>query len=284
MASELLSSCTSSELRPLSRADLEIALYFGTATRFRAEDLPGQNTATWLRNMYKKDQKQDYQRNENFTQHLAPSLQSNFLDLMSLSAFVGRVTASETKLELYTFHDIILFFGYGLVQSRPLHQPGLTKGFESLLHLGLLAFLITFLGGLGHHANYKSVTDSLRWTIQAAHDQRDEFQKLVLWALLLGGHVLFTEADEYWLLPRLVEVTSMLKLRKWDDVEQIIVQFPWIQSIHGKTAISLWKKSRENYKGFIESGVSLPTKDCPGEIILSVRESIWSDLDMGRSK
>lgn len=248
-----------SKLRPLSRADIEIALYFGTATRFRAEDLPGQNMATWLQNTYKKHNRQSYERGRKLTQDLAPGLQSSFSDLMSLSAFVSGLTASKTKLDSYTFHDIIIFFGYRLIQSRPLHQPGLANGFESLLHLGLLGFLITFFGGLGHQPNFKSVTDSLRWTIQAAHDQRDDFHKLVLWALLLGGHVLFTEADEYWLLPRLVEVTCVLKLREWHEVEKVMTQFPWIQQIHGKTASSLWRKSRENYKGFIESGVSHPT-------------------------
>lgn len=226
------------------RADLEIAFYFGTQTTFRAEDLPGQNTAVWLRNLYKKDT-QAYHRSKRMTLDLEPGLQASFLDLMSLSAFANGCSVCPTKLRAYTFHDLVILFGFRLVQIRPLQQPGFATRFETLLHLGLMAFLTTFLAGLSRkRPNFKSITDPLQWVIQAARGERDDFQKIVLWALLLGGDVLFTEADEDWFLPRVAEVTTVLKLEEWDDVEEIVTKFPWIRSIHGKTAMYLWQKSQ----------------------------------------
>lgn len=228
----------------LFRADLEIAFYFGTQTTFRAEDLPGQNTAVWLRNLYKKDT-QAYHRSKRMTLDLEPGLQASFLDLMSLSAFANGCSVCPTKLRAYTFHDLVILFGFRLVQIRPLQQPGFATRFETLLHLGLMAFLTTFLAGLSRkRPNFKSITDPLQWVIQAARGERDDFQKIVLWALLLGGDVLFTEADEDWFLPRVAEVTTVLKLEEWDDVEEIVTKFPWIRSIHGKTAMYLWQKSQ----------------------------------------
>ncbi|CAH0057331.1 unnamed protein product [Clonostachys solani] len=230
---------------PSNTTDLEIALYFGTATTFRAEDLPSQGVTLWLRNLYKKD-RQSYHKSQKITVGLDDSLQASFLDIMSLAAFVSGRTPCPTKLQIYPFHDMIIFLGFRLLETRPLDQAKLVTTYESLLHLALIGFLTTFLRGLaGRASNFKAATSSLRKAIQEAPIEGYHFQKLALWSALIGGHVLFNQDDEYWLIPRLAEVSYALNLDGWGGVEELLMDFPWIPSIHNKTAKRLWSMSKE---------------------------------------
>ncbi|CAH0040382.1 unnamed protein product [Clonostachys rhizophaga] len=227
------------------RADLEIALYFGTATTFRAEDLPSQNVTLWLRNLYKKD-RQSYYKSQKTALGLDGPLQASFLDIMSLAAFVSGRTPCPTKLQIYPFHDMIIFLGFRLLETRPLDQAELATTYESLMHLALIGFLTTFLRGLaGRASNFKAATSSLRKAILEAPIERSHFQKLVLWSALVGRHVLFNDDDEYWLVPRLAEVSYALNLNGWGGVEEVLMDFPWIPSIHNTTAKRLWNISQE---------------------------------------
>ncbi|VUC32978.1 unnamed protein product [Clonostachys rosea] len=232
-------------MQKLFRADLEIALYFGTATTFRAEDLPSQTVTLWLRSLYKKD-RQSYYTSQKMTLGLDDSLQASFLDLMSLAAFVSGRTPCPMKLQIYPFHDMIIFLGFRLLEIRPLDQAELTTTYESLMHLALIGFLTTFLRGLaGRASNFMAITSSLRKAIHEATIEEYHFQKLVVWASLIGGHVIFNQDDECWLIPRLSEVSRALNLNWWGDVEVVLMDFPWIPSIHNKAAKRLWNMSQE---------------------------------------
>ncbi|CAG9981552.1 unnamed protein product [Clonostachys byssicola] len=227
------------------RTDLEIALYFGTATTFRAEDLPSQSVTLWLRNLYKKD-RQSYYKSQKLALGLDDSLQAIFLDIMSLAAFISGRTPCPTKLQIYPFHDMIIFLGFRLLETRPFNQAELTTTYQSLMHLALIGFLTTFLRGLaGRASNFKAVTSSLRKAILEAPIEGYHFQKLVLWSALIGGHVLFNQNDEHWLVPRLVEVSYALNIDAWSGVEEVLIEFPWIPSIHNQKAKRLWNMSKE---------------------------------------
>jgi hypothetical protein len=177
---------------------------------------------------------------------LDDSLQAAFLDIMSLAAFVSGRTPCPTKLQIYPFHDMIIFLGFRLLEIRPLDQVELVTTYESLMHLALIGFLTTFLRGLaGRASNFKAVTSSLRKAVMEAPIEEYHFQKLVLWSALIGGHVLFNQDDEYWLVPRLAEVSYALNLDGWGGVEEVLIDFPWIPSIHNKTAKRLWNMSKE---------------------------------------
>ncbi|KAK7224347.1 hypothetical protein V2G26_012350 [Clonostachys chloroleuca] len=232
-------------MQKLFRADLEIALYFGTATTFRAEDLPSQSLTLWLRDLYKKD-RQNYYKSQKIALGLDDSLQAIFLDIMSLAAFVSGRTPCPTKLQIYPFHDMIIFLGFRLFEIRPLDQAELATTYESLMHLALIGFLTTFLRGLaGRASNFKAATSSLRKAILEAPIEGSHFQKLVLWSALIGRHVLFNQDDECWLIPRLAAVGYALNLDGWGGVEEALMDFPWIPSIHNKTAKRLWNISKE---------------------------------------
>ncbi|KAF4637287.1 hypothetical protein G7Y89_g799 [Cudoniella acicularis] len=242
------------------RADLEFALFSGSATRFSVKDVPGSATISWLRSRFKQDQKgQVY--DSKFFNLLSPDLKEVLIDIMGLA---WQLNGHGTKLDGYTYHDILILIGYRLLYIGSLGDPRPSNRLENALHLGLLAFFTTLLLGFGREFPEFPLLSKL--TRSAAQGHLEEYyqnQDFFLWALFMGRISTLGQPDDRWLILRITETCLGLGLHTWENTCRTLSKFPWINSLHDKAGEALWNRLREsdNFPAGIQDDILIPRTD-----------------------
>lgn len=157
------------------------------------------------------------------------------------------------KLGADEFHHTILFLGYSLLQISPLRgsdsdstpAPNMSI-LEQAIHLGLIAFLVSFLRGLDQRISENPLlSQRLRLTIKGLSlsvetGQGSKVEKCVLlWTLFIGSVAIFKRSDDEWLIPTTRTAMQTLDLSTWEDVRQILAAFPWVNALHDRAGIVL---------------------------------------------
>jgi hypothetical protein len=234
-----------------NRADLEFALYLGTATRFSIDDLMLGSRAIL-----------DYDSQNTFAvvntplfDKLSADLQELLLDIIALSWQLNVISTRRLqKLNNYKFHDTIILLGYRLIDTSPL--CGFLPGLANAVHLGLAAFLLTFLRRLDYKVSempllYKLITSAVRQI-----DEQESSQELLLWLLFIGNASIFTSADDLWILPIAKRTTKTLDLHTWQDVRHTLARWPWVNTLHDMHGEALWCR----YASDLYQHIAMPNK------------------------
>ncbi|KAL4933535.1 uncharacterized protein BDV17DRAFT_111529 [Aspergillus undulatus] len=169
------------------------------------------------------------------------------------------------KLGAGEFHNTILLFGHCLLRFGPLGSSSghgwcllsAMSALEDVIHLGLIAFLVTFLPGLNHHiADQPLLSQRLLFAVQklsqivgAGEASRIE-KKILLWAVFIGAVAVFKPADNAWLKPLMNATIQVIGLSSWKSVKPVLVGFPWVDALHDRTGIMLCTSSKSNQVGF----------------------------------
>ncbi|KAH8672038.1 hypothetical protein BGZ60DRAFT_26101 [Tricladium varicosporioides] len=226
------------------RADLEFALFFGTATRFKAKDLPGGAIISCLRVALEQHQQHEFYRSGVF-ETLNMGLVDILIDCLSLSWRLNGRSGHGGKLDGYTYHDILVLIGYRLVSVSPFNSPGLGDPLENAIHLGCLAFLTTLLLGFGRKfSHFPILARNFRSVSHQCFLEHKEKSELYLWSLIIGGIATLGDVDDWCLMARILETSLTLDLHTWEDVARILSRFPWIHSLHNGAGQLLWAKLR----------------------------------------
>ncbi|KAH8653629.1 hypothetical protein BX600DRAFT_515884 [Xylariales sp. PMI_506] len=239
-------------LQKIFRADLEFALYFGSPTRLRAEDLLGQNTVAWFRKLFKKNA-MNYFCGFDMFKTLHPGFQSVCLDVLSFSWAVNSHEGHASKLGMESLHNVIILLIYRLIDiSHTMRHVGETQ-MSRVLKLGMLAYMTNFLTKfLRKVPQFRALNLACRSLWQGRFDGDQICQSIALWFLLMTGISLFDSQTYELLLPKIMDITQSLKLDSWDDVEERVSQFPWVTGLHSVPAKSLWDKSQSARLGLIK--------------------------------
>ncbi|OKP08241.1 hypothetical protein PENSUB_5608 [Penicillium subrubescens] len=144
-------------------------------------------------------------------------------------------------IELY--QDII-FLGYRLVNLGPL--GGLPRGISRLqnkVHLGLAAFLVTFLQGWdGRVAQNDLLAEMLISEARQAFNADLDGRETLLWLLFIGA-----AASRLWKYPVWVSAAKCtlhsLKVMSWQDAKVLLAAFPWVDAIHDTSGQALWQEA-----------------------------------------
>lgn len=140
------------------------------------------------------------------------------------------------KINDHIFHDTLLQLGCRLVYFSPLGGPRPTSHLENVVHLGLTAFIVTFLRGLDHRiADMPLLSHLVRSATQGPFGNEKESQEVLLWLLFIGGASIFRQPDDVWLIPKTTQTMDALDLHTWEDVTGTLSKFPWVHAIHDKT-------------------------------------------------
>lgn len=224
----------------ISRIDIEIALYNGTATQFQVDDLPGDILSQLCRDPpFRSDKK-----NIEFITCLSPDLQEILSDIMTLTHHLDN--HAPTTLNVYAFQEAIIQVSYRLIHISPLSGPRPTHSLQDMLHLALTAFTTTLFLGFGPaHLKAPLLPALLRESAQRYQPVDTEsrlIRELFLWVLLLGRASVFTDLDGTWLVPMVREIAFSLRLRTWEDVRCVLSNFPWVERVHSQASKALWDK------------------------------------------
>jgi len=167
------------------------------------------------------------------------------IDIISLARLFNSNTGVGSQLNGYTFHDTIIFLGYNLVRTSSLANPRSACRLNYTVHLGLMAFLTTFLLGFCcKRQEFMLLSELARSAAQGDLDEDEQSREVLLWTLFIGGVTIFSPLDDIWLIPRIVETTLSLGLTDWGDVSQTLSNFPWVNNLHDRPGEVLWQRSR----------------------------------------
>lgn len=225
------------------RADLELALYVGSATIFQPDDAPGHETISWLRSNFVETQ--TYQSlNSDLMRTLDSSLHDVLSDISSLAWMLNGGLGPEIQLNGYIFHDVLLLFGYRLLDLSSLGGPRPSRWLANTLQASLVVFMSSFLTGLGGILpDFPPLSKLARSLMQDFPGGGTDEQEVYLWTLFTGSISIFSKQDDAWLIPRIQKTILALDLHNWEDVSRLLSKFPWVHVLHDKPALALWIRS-----------------------------------------
>ncbi|KAH1637309.1 hypothetical protein KXX16_004983 [Aspergillus fumigatus] len=232
------------------RVDLEYALQLGTPTLFRLEE------AEWafmgmrqFSDVHAQPNGKDYFPRSQ--QHILGSLPINlrdlFLDVLFLASSLNNaMTGDSPKLGVFQLHQNIILLGYRLVKLKPLGLPLRSSSLENRVHLGLAAFLASFLQGWDgqispNHLLSRSLLASVHQHLSAEQNE----QELSLWALFIGAVLPSSWNDSTWVLKTRVTLKA-LGIDSWGGIRDILGKYPWVNAIHDPPGQTLWYRCLES--------------------------------------
>ncbi|KAL4943511.1 hypothetical protein BDV06DRAFT_135303 [Aspergillus oleicola] len=234
------------------RADLEYALQLGGTTLLGLEGIEFLRSSQRLLTDHEGD---NSEVDIFLKKHIGSDLRNVFAETKDLAALLNNADAGyRQKLGSTEFHNSILLLGHCLLQINPLcssidHDERLAFGMsalEDVIHLGLLAFLVTFLSGLNHRVadqpllaqKLRSAIENMLKIIESGKEKRPG-NSVLLWALFIGAVVVFKPSDDEWLIKTTSATIKALGLSSWDDIKQVLVGFPWVHALHDRASTKL---------------------------------------------
>jgi hypothetical protein len=156
----------------------------------------------------------------------------------AIAGFAPRMNA----IELY--HDVILL-GYRLVKLNPLCFPLGLSSLQNRVHLGLAAFLMTFLLSWdGRVVQNDLLSELLLSEVQQPFGAGQDDQGTLLWLLFIGA-----ASSSLWKHPIWVATTKHtlqgLEVMSWEDVKKLLAGFPWVNAVHDTAGQALWDGSKD---------------------------------------
>ena len=76
-------------------------------------------------------------------------------------------------------------------------------------------------------------------TLQCTEDD-EELAEALLWILMCAGTVWLDQNDKRWFAQRITAQVVYLRLRTWQQVEDILVRYLWMQGMCPEKVGSLW--------------------------------------------
>jgi len=218
----------------ICRADIEVALVHGTATRF------GRESSIFSLEMLP------------FTAGGVPKLPDPLLNLCPLLQrlticllAVCRLCEAGVKLRPSTFQEIYISAMQQLLDFAPLRGPRLSDP-DHMWQLGLLCFVTTGLysSGMPLQSIYGGLlVKLLRGALEATEHARvgNEMSILRLWLLVMYGVRALTEDERSWIATHIIRLAENLELNSWEEARRALRDYPWIGMIHDGLGRELWE-------------------------------------------
>ncbi|KAJ5808520.1 hypothetical protein N7474_009789 [Penicillium riverlandense] len=231
--------------------DLDYALQLGISTHYSVDDI-SYGMTTLL------DRQDDLEQHRALSppsllpaslfHDLGTNLQGLLTDMISFSRIVNdAVSGLRPTFSGYTMHCTLLVLGYRLVGISPLAGPRPDDHLVDTIHLGLAAFMVTFLRRLDRKIAKMPLLSSVARTaldkLYLDEKGAQENQEVLLWFLFLGAASVFRGVDHSsWLVLKARQTLNALDLSSWGDIQEVLVKFPWVHTLHDKAGRELWNR------------------------------------------
>ncbi|RHZ53930.1 uncharacterized protein CDV56_107306 [Aspergillus thermomutatus] len=239
-------------VQKMLRTDLEYSLQLGSSTLFSLQDAIKENEM--MNDLYGDPKRQDRARiskscRSPLSRKLPDDLQDLFNNVASLASRLNDATNGVgPKLNSCTFHSDLLVLGYRLGNLYPLGGCRPKCAIENTIHLGLTAFLVTFLPGLDRRIAHNALlSNSLLNAAQNLSENALDIQEMLLWMLCIGAASSSQLGAHPMWISRLIETMDTLKLGTWEHVREILEKYPWVNTVHDSAGKALWHRSNKEY-------------------------------------
>jgi hypothetical protein len=175
-------------------------------------------------------------------------IQGIVIDVASLASTLNdAMQGVSPKLNSCAFHSDLLVLGYRLVNMYTLGGCRPKCTIENGIQLALTAFLVTFLPGLDRRIAHNALLSKLLLdAAQAFSDDGLDIQEILLWMLYIGAASSPQLGAHPTWISKLKETTDTLKLRTWEQVQDMLAKYPWVNAVHHAAGKALWLHSRKN--------------------------------------
>ncbi|GFF68493.1 hypothetical protein IFM47457_02083 [Aspergillus lentulus] len=242
--------CTSADHADHCSVDLEYALQLGSSTLFSLEDAISENRI--INELYGDNRHKHAGSSNSYQSPLIGSLrrdiQDIFIEVTSLASMLNDATNGVgPKLKSCAFHSDLLVLGYRLGNMYTLGGCRPKCPIENAIHLGLTAFLITFLPGLDHRIAHNALLSNLLLSVaQDLADDGLDIREILLWMLYIGAASSSQLGTHPTWISKSKETIDTLKLRTWEQVQDVLAKYPWVNAVHDTAGKTLWHQSRVN--------------------------------------
>ncbi|GFF43166.1 hypothetical protein IFM58399_06857 [Aspergillus lentulus] len=237
-------------VQKMLRVDLEYALQLGSSTLFSLEDAISENRI--INELYGDNRHKHAGSSNSYQSPLIGSLrrdiQDIFIEVTSLASMLNDATNGVgPKLKSCAFHSDLLVLGYRLGNMYTLGGCRPKCPIENAIHLGLTAFLITFLPGLDHRIAHNALLSNLLLSVaQDLADDGLDIREILLWMLYIGAASSSQLGTHPTWISKSKETIDTLKLRTWEQVQDVLAKYPWVNAVHDTAGKTLWHQSRVN--------------------------------------
>ncbi|OJJ99581.1 hypothetical protein ASPACDRAFT_1856175 [Aspergillus aculeatus ATCC 16872] len=176
-------------------------------------------------------------------EHLDPCLAMLLRHGMNIALVYNTIGAGQQpKITYYAHFDLVLSFGYQLLQFSPLQGPRPVSHLDDVIHLGLIIFFCTFIRRLDRGITDNNLLARLLGSVAEEVENDRGTQKALLWALLVSTASIFQRDIPEWLTVRVATLIQSLGLATWEDTLYLLHQYPWVNALHDEPARGLWQK------------------------------------------
>lgn len=226
----------------------------GTATQYPVHEIESKDTFC-INNTENPDLYKVEVQNLSSTQwfpQLSTTLRSLLLDTTYFARLLNEANIGRgSRLNGYTLHNTLLFLGYHLLSLYPLgdFRPITISPIENAVHLGLTAFVTTFIRGLdGKVPENLLLAGLIRSSVRELVGKVGGCEEVLLWLMCIGRASVLGDKDDLWLVRDVNYTMHTLGLRCcWDDVQRMLEKFPWVNVLHDKEGKGLLHSAEESY-------------------------------------
>jgi hypothetical protein len=176
-------------------------------------------------------------------------LQDVLIDLVGFAALVNDAGVGLcARLDPHQLHFTVLLLGYKIIDANSLGGSQLTTWSENTIHLGLVAFLLSFVRRLDNKIAdnlllYKLLNSAVREDIGSDPAKLE----LLLWILFIGWTSVFKDSDKPWVAAKTKDTLMALGLYDWEAVRKRLTRYPWVHVLHDKLGSQLWQRSMPDF-------------------------------------
>ncbi|KAK6522976.1 hypothetical protein TWF281_002403 [Arthrobotrys megalospora] len=223
----------------ICRTDIEFSLQSGSLPRFYRDEFPHaiiRSSPQWPDTSYEA-----FITTTN-AQIYNIEIQSVFRDLLSVSRFINMMGTTAQKLEPFMFQEILISVGYRLMHIFPLDRVTSLGATENACQLAFLAMVSTMLIKKSHsRLPYPFLAGLFHDAITRLDDNPMVDDNFLFWLLFMGAISVFEIKDEDWLRLKLRKSISKMELGSWQDVKNILGNYPWIIFFHDDPGLEVWE-------------------------------------------
>ncbi|CAH0001122.1 unnamed protein product [Clonostachys byssicola] len=166
-------------------------------------------------------------------------------DVMKMSRIFNSSVASR-KLGADAFHDIVISLCYRLLGIGAISGASkLSNPVARAAHLGLIAFMTTFLPHLSHGRDqmYHVLSRKYKAALSNAAFRKSIDPATHLWLLMVAGLSVLEDGEfSEWLAPRISEVLDQFGMDEWSFARRLMGKYPWVNSVHDTPGAAVWQK------------------------------------------
>ncbi|KAJ5552674.1 hypothetical protein N7494_002052 [Penicillium frequentans] len=172
-----------------------------------------------------------------------PYLQDILSDAMSICSQCNEVGSK--PFDYIIFLEALISLCCRLLKFRSLHDASTLLDSQSAHHIGLITFMMTLFlqNDRCRLINYSLVTVCLKSALR--DDLYEQNMGVSFWLTVIGGIWISDEPENDWISSKLQIGAQRLGLTCWENAQEIVYKYPWINGLHDQQGRLLWERAHQ---------------------------------------